>query len=83
LLAEAPPGKRDILSDQVDEFIAYLRDERGLSPRTISHQRWHIEKFLRMQKVETAGIAYRSRRARQRYARSFDMLRCEGGVPPE
>ena len=44
---------------------------------------WLADTGRAMQKVETAGVAYRSRRARQRYARSFDMLRCEGGVPPE
>jgi hypothetical protein len=100
LLAVSPAG-RLIHSDQIDDFIAHLSDERGLSPRTVSHRRWQVERFLRhisppkrrsrtspstmlmlfsIPEVETAGVAYRSQRVRQRCARSFDMLRCEGGV---
>ena len=47
LLAVPPDGPQTIHSDQVDDFIAYLRDERGLSPRTVSHRRWQVEHFLR------------------------------------
>lgn len=35
LLAELPDGT--VHSKQIADFIAYLRDERGLSPRTISN----------------------------------------------
>jgi integrase/recombinase XerD len=34
-------------SDQVDDFIAYLRDERGLSASSLHARRWHVECFLR------------------------------------
>ena len=30
-----------------DQFLLYLREERGLSPRTIQGYRWHVETFLR------------------------------------
>jgi site-specific recombinase XerD len=30
-----------------DQFLLYLREERGLSPRTIQAYRWHVETFLR------------------------------------
>jgi integrase/recombinase XerD len=30
-----------------DQFLLYLREERGLSPRTIQTYRWHVETFLR------------------------------------
>jgi integrase/recombinase XerD len=33
-------------SKEVDEFIAHLRDERGLSPNTVGSRRWHIDGFL-------------------------------------
>ena len=46
LLAVPPAGKLNIHSDQIDDFIAHLRDERGLSPCTVSHRRWHVERFL-------------------------------------
>ena len=57
LLAESPDGKLNIHSDQVDDFIAHLRDERGLSPRTVSHQRWQVERFLRHVSSTKASIA--------------------------
>jgi integrase/recombinase XerD len=34
-------------ADQVDDFIAYLRDERGLSTSSLHARRWHVECFLR------------------------------------
>jgi integrase/recombinase XerD len=33
-------------ADRLDDFAAYRRDERGLSPVTIRNQSWHVEKFL-------------------------------------
>jgi site-specific recombinase XerD len=30
-----------------DQFLLYMREERGLSLRTIRAYRWHVEKFLR------------------------------------
>jgi site-specific recombinase XerD len=57
LLAMAPDGPQTIHSDQVDDFVAYLRDERGLSPRTVSHRRWQVEHFLRHVPSAKASIA--------------------------
>jgi site-specific recombinase XerD len=57
LLAASPDGKPNIHSEQVDDFIAYLRDERGLSPRTVSHRRWQVERFLRHVSSDKASIA--------------------------
>jgi integrase/recombinase XerD len=34
-------------ADQVDDFIAYLRDERDLSVSSLHARRWHVECFLR------------------------------------
>ena len=45
LLAELPDGT--VHSKQIADFIAYLRDERGLSPRTISNRGWQVVHFLR------------------------------------
>ena len=57
LLAVSPDGRLNIHSDRIDDFIAHLRDERGLSPRTVSHRRWHVEKFLRHVSSAKASIA--------------------------
>lgn len=35
-----------IHGDHVDDFIAYQRDERGLSASTLAAQRWQVENFL-------------------------------------
>jgi transposase len=34
------------VADGVDDFIAYLRDERGLSASSLHARRWHVECFL-------------------------------------
>ena len=39
--------KPKAFADQVNEFIAYLRDERGLSANSLRARRWHVECFLR------------------------------------
>jgi integrase/recombinase XerD len=57
LLAVSPDGPRNVHSDQIDDFIAYLRDERGLSPRTVSHRRWQVEHFPRHVRSGKASIA--------------------------
>ena len=57
LLAVPPAGKLNIHSDQTDDFVAHLRDERGLSPRTVSHRRWQVERFLRHVSSAKASIA--------------------------
>ncbi len=43
---EEPPPKIVPFADRLDDFAAYQRDERGLSPATIRGQGWHVEKFL-------------------------------------
>ena len=57
LLSELPDGNQVVHSEQVGNFIAYLRDERGLSPRTTSQQRWQVEGFLRHVSSGKASIA--------------------------
>jgi integrase/recombinase XerD len=43
---EVPKPKIMPFGDQLADFDAYRRDERGLSPATIRNQSWHVEKFL-------------------------------------
>jgi integrase/recombinase XerD len=56
-LVESPDGERTIFADEVDDFVAYLRDERGLSPSTVRHRRWQVECFLRHVSLSKASIA--------------------------
>jgi len=46
------------LADQVGEFIAHLRDERGLSENTLRDRRWHVERFLQTSLVSKSSIAH-------------------------
>jgi len=43
---EVPKPKIVPFANQLADFAAYRRDERGLSPATIRNQNWHVEKFL-------------------------------------
>ena len=43
---EAAPELRGAGADLVDEFAAYVRLERGLSPHTIHNRCWHVQAFL-------------------------------------
>jgi len=43
---EAPKPKALPFANQLSDFAAYRRDERGLSPATIRIQNWHVETFL-------------------------------------
>lgn len=43
---EEPCGETGAFAAQVDDFVAYLRDIRGLSPNTIQGRRWHVERFF-------------------------------------
>jgi integrase/recombinase XerD len=43
---EVPKPKIVPFANQLADFVAYRRDERGLSPATIRNQNWHVEKFL-------------------------------------
>jgi site-specific recombinase XerD len=57
ILKDMPHGRPNIFSGQVDEFIAHLRDERGLSPKTVCSQRWQIDSFLEHVCSSKASIA--------------------------
>ena len=43
---EVPKAKLVPYAAWIDDFAAYRRDERGLSPATIRNQNWHVGKFL-------------------------------------
>ena len=57
ILEDLPHGERSVFSGQVDDFIAHLRDERGLSPNTVCCQRWQVEGFLEHVSSSRASIA--------------------------
>jgi integrase/recombinase XerD len=42
---EEPLIRAGAFAEQVEEFALYLRDERGLSPKTVYNRRWHVERF--------------------------------------
>lgn len=43
---EAAPVPRGAGADLVDEFAAYMREERGLSSHTVHNRCWHVQAFL-------------------------------------
>ena len=43
---EAPKPKAQPFAEQLADFVAYLRNERGLSPATVRGESWHAEDFL-------------------------------------
>ena len=58
ILEDPPHSERNaFFSRDVDEFIAHLRDERGLSPNTVGSRRWQIEGFLDHVSSRKASIA--------------------------
>jgi site-specific recombinase XerD len=44
-------------ASQLESFVAYLRDERGLSPSTIRTQRWQVDSFLKSLPVDRESLA--------------------------
>jgi hypothetical protein len=40
-----PPAHSLAFADLIDDFVTYMRDERGLSPRTIKNRSWHVQSF--------------------------------------
>jgi integrase/recombinase XerD len=54
---EEPSDEPDAFADQVDDFIAYLRDERGLSASSLHARRWHVERFLQTSFASKGSIA--------------------------
>jgi len=53
---EEPKVKILPWADRLADFAAYQRDERGLSPATISGQGWHVEKFLSWLSEQNRGF---------------------------
>jgi site-specific recombinase XerD len=41
-----PDSKTSPFTVQLEQFVAFMRDERGLSAATIRNRCWHLEKFL-------------------------------------
>ena len=56
LLENLPHGGRNVFSEQVDDFIAHLQDERGLSPSTLCGRRWQVKGFLEQVSSSKASI---------------------------
>jgi site-specific recombinase XerD len=58
MLEDQPHSERNaFFSEHVDEFIAHLRDERGLSANTVGSRRWQVEGFLDYVSSSKASIA--------------------------
>lgn len=57
ILEDLPHDARNVFSGQVDDFIAHLRDARGLSPNTLGSRRWQVEGFLEHVSSSKASIA--------------------------
>jgi integrase len=58
MLEDQPHSERNaFFSEHVDEFIAHLRDERGLSASTVANRRWQVEGFLDYVSSSKASIA--------------------------
>jgi site-specific recombinase XerD len=54
---EPAPSEPKVHCEEVDDFIAYQRDERGLSASTLAAQRWQVETFLEHLGVGKSSIA--------------------------
>jgi integrase/recombinase XerD len=46
-----------VYADLIDEFGRYMREERGLSLRTIQSRRWHVRAFLNWLNEEAVDLA--------------------------
>jgi integrase len=57
ILEDLPHDAPNVFSGQVNEFIAHLRDERGLSPNTLCGRRWQVESFLKHIASSKSSIA--------------------------
>jgi site-specific recombinase XerD len=57
ILEDLPNDERNVFSGQVADYIAHLRDERGLSPSTLRGQRWQIDGFLKHIAFSKASMA--------------------------
>jgi integrase/recombinase XerD len=54
---QTTPEKPGADADLVEEFAAYMRLERGLSPRTIHNRCWHVQAFLHWLSEHGCSIA--------------------------
>jgi len=54
---EATPETPGADADLVDEFAAYMRLERGLSPHTVHNRCWHVQAFLQWLSEHGGSIA--------------------------
>jgi integrase/recombinase XerD len=56
ILEDTSHDRRNVFSEQVDDFIIHLQDERGLSPSTICNRRWQVDGFLEHVSLSKASI---------------------------
>jgi len=54
---ESPADEPKPFAAQVEDFIAYLRNERGLSPSSLKANRWHVQCFLQTSLKDKDSIA--------------------------
>jgi integrase/recombinase XerD len=54
---KGPSDEPKAFAGQVDDFIAYLRDARGLSASSLRARRWHVERFLQTSLASKGSIA--------------------------
>jgi integrase len=52
-----PPVEPSVLAELIREFDHYMREERGLSPRTIHNRCWHVRTFLQWLSEQGSSIA--------------------------
>lgn len=55
---QAPAAARRPYADQIDQFIDFMVQERGLSPRTVAYSRQQIQAFLT--EIDEAGLQLRT-----------------------
>lgn len=56
ILEDTSHDRRNVFSEQVDDFIIHLQDERGLSPNTVCNRRWQVNGFLKHVSLSKASI---------------------------
>jgi site-specific recombinase XerD len=53
---QEPQGEPAAFAELTHEFECYLREERGLSPRTIRTRLWHVQAFLHWLSEQGSGL---------------------------
>jgi integrase/recombinase XerD len=56
ILEDTSHDRRNVFSEQVDDFIIHLQDERGLSSNTVCNRRWQVNGFLEHVSLSKASI---------------------------